>query len=365
MTQQILNDGELHGIHRGKINNNFTELYSVKIEASQVLTKTNTNVFTPTEDYHPCTKLYADGLKTTWENVYDPQDISADAFDRSNHTGTQNPSTIATDSSSRFVSDDEKSDWNQKEDAIGTKQTGFNLPLGTAVSTISEGNHSHTKADIGIGNVDNTSDVNKPVSTAQQTALDLKADAADLDEVDNTSDLDKPISTATQTALDLKQDISDVPVSRISFYLDSSQTESTRTTAITTAGDRYQIIGIFIIEKLVGFTFSGNIFTYTGPSGSLDYRFSVSQKSLTINLTQHTVLHYKPVEDPEEDDWIEIPMSKQGSYLSTADQAVGIPLSMADLEVNTGDRLKLMVFANKSAIDLIGTHMSGEFVQYA
>jgi hypothetical protein len=35
-----------------------------------------------------------------------------------------------------------------------------------------------TKADIGLGNVDNTSDANKPVSTAQQTALDTKANAA-------------------------------------------------------------------------------------------------------------------------------------------------------------------------------------------
>lgn len=33
-----------------------------------------------------------------------------------------------------------------------------------------------TKADIGLGNVDNTSDANKPVSTAQQAALNLKAD---------------------------------------------------------------------------------------------------------------------------------------------------------------------------------------------
>ncbi|HJP81467.1 MAG TPA: hypothetical protein VJ841_03690 [Candidatus Saccharimonadales bacterium] len=32
------------------------------------------------------------------------------------------------------------------------------------------------KADVGLANVDNTSDVNKPVSTAQQTALNLKAD---------------------------------------------------------------------------------------------------------------------------------------------------------------------------------------------
>ena len=34
------------------------------------------------------------------------------------------------------------------------------------------------KADVGLGNVTNTSDVNKPVSTAQQTALNLKADLA-------------------------------------------------------------------------------------------------------------------------------------------------------------------------------------------
>lgn len=34
-----------------------------------------------------------------------------------------------------------------------------------------------TKSDISLGNVDNTSDANKPVSTATQTALNLKADA--------------------------------------------------------------------------------------------------------------------------------------------------------------------------------------------
>ncbi|NSY17272.1 hypothetical protein [Neorhizobium sp. AL 9.2.2] len=34
------------------------------------------------------------------------------------------------------------------------------------------------KSDVGLGNVDNTSDANKPVSTAQQTALNLKANTA-------------------------------------------------------------------------------------------------------------------------------------------------------------------------------------------
>lgn len=47
---------------------------------------------------------------------------------------------------------------------------------------------SVTKASVGLGNVDNTSDVNKPVSTAQQVALDKKANLA------------SPILTGTPTA---------------------------------------------------------------------------------------------------------------------------------------------------------------------
>ena len=37
------------------------------------------------------------------------------------------------------------------------------------------------KGDVGLGSVDNTSDAGKPVSTAQQTALDLKANQTAVD----------------------------------------------------------------------------------------------------------------------------------------------------------------------------------------
>jgi hypothetical protein len=47
--------------------------------------------------------------------------------------------------------------------------------------------------NLGVGNVNNTSDADKPISTATQSA-----------NVDNTSDADKPISTAAQSALDTK-----------------------------------------------------------------------------------------------------------------------------------------------------------------
>ncbi|MHA8083927.1 hypothetical protein ACST14_10980, partial [Aquirufa sp. A-Brett2-15D] len=36
-------------------------------------------------------------------------------------------------------------------------------------------NSTDARTNLGLGNIDNTSDVNKPVSTAQQTALNLKA----------------------------------------------------------------------------------------------------------------------------------------------------------------------------------------------
>lgn len=40
--------------------------------------------------------------------------------------------------------------------------------------------HSVTASQVGLGNVNNTSDANKPISTATQTALDLKANASDV-----------------------------------------------------------------------------------------------------------------------------------------------------------------------------------------
>ena len=47
-------------------------------------------------------------------------------------------------------------------------------------SQITGNPHGTTKADIGLGNVDNTSDLNKPISTATQTALNTKANIVDI-----------------------------------------------------------------------------------------------------------------------------------------------------------------------------------------
>lgn len=134
--------------------------------------------------------------------------------------------------------------------ALGADENG-NLPAalpyakgGTAATTLAQ-----AKQNFGINNVNNTSDINKPVSTAQQNAINaarssssgeiaaletqtnlnllgkeptlaagtatqfyrgdktwqtLNKSAVGLGNVDNTSDANKPVSTATQTALNDK-----------------------------------------------------------------------------------------------------------------------------------------------------------------
>ena len=56
-------------------------------------------------------------------------------------------------------------------------QTQLNAKAPTADPTFTGTVSGVTKAHVGLGNVDNTSDANKPVSTATQTALDAKANA--------------------------------------------------------------------------------------------------------------------------------------------------------------------------------------------
>ena len=106
------------------------------------------------------------------------------------------------------------------------------------VEAINQQDVTTIKEALALENVDNTSDADKPISTDTQNALDLKADDSSissvgktgnhsdlnlddgtnphntnqsdvgLGNVDNTSDLNKPVSTATQDALDLKLDTS-------------------------------------------------------------------------------------------------------------------------------------------------------------
>src|SRR5699024_8066303 len=53
--------------------------------------------------------------------------------------------------------------------------------LEDALGGKSDDGHTHTPAEVGLGNVDNTADVDKPVSSDQQAALAGKADVSHVD----------------------------------------------------------------------------------------------------------------------------------------------------------------------------------------
>jgi hypothetical protein len=74
---------------------------------------------------------------------------------------------ITEDSTHRFVTDTEKTTWNAKENAITAGTTSQYYRGDKTFQTLD-------KTAVGLSNVDNTSDANKPVSTAQATAIGLK-----------------------------------------------------------------------------------------------------------------------------------------------------------------------------------------------
>ncbi|MDB5179597.1 MAG: hypothetical protein JWN12_229 [Candidatus Saccharibacteria bacterium] len=73
---------------------------------------------------------------------------------------------------------------------------------------------SATKSTVGLGNVDNTSDVNKPISTATQTALDAKLTSASLDS--STAAL---IGTTSSTTTAINSKIATATAGTISVYI--------------------------------------------------------------------------------------------------------------------------------------------------
>ena len=158
------------------------------------------------------------------------------------------------------------------------------------------------KGDVGLGSVDNTADTAKPVSTAQQTALDLKANIASptftgtvtiptgasitaptglvkgdvgLGNVTNTSDANKPVSTATQTALDLKAPLASPTFTGTVVLPDNTVALGTKTTGS-------------YVESLVagtGVTLSNNSGETATPTIAIGQAVATSSNVTFANLT--------------------------------------------------------------------------------
>jgi hypothetical protein len=175
---------------------------------------------------------------------------------------------------------------------IGGALSSIALNSPTITGTVS----GVTSTMVGLGNVTNTSDLDKPVSTLQQTALNLKAPLASptftgtvtiptgasiiaptgltkgdvgLGNVTNTSDANKPVSTQQQTALDLKLNLTDPS---IEYYITDNGTSSYLVNGVENGniylekGKKYKIHvnatgHPFWIQTISGGYSSGNVYS--------------------------------------------------------------------------------------------------------
>jgi trimeric autotransporter adhesin len=223
------------------------------------------------------------------------------------------------------------------------------IEAGAQVNTVTSvagktGAVSLVKADVGLSNVDNTSDLNKPISTATQTALNAKQDslgfipenvankenttidtsatkyptvnllktgldtkepaitagttgqyyrgdktfqtldktAVGLGNVDNTSDANKPISTATQTALDAKQDTL-VSGTNIKTINGQSVVGSGNLTVTATAAETFETVSKNLKAYPAAFNYT------TGTLTSIVYTLPVGTITKTLNYTSGTL----------------------------------------------------------------------------
>lgn len=193
-----------------------------------------------------------------------------------------------------------------------------------------------TKTMVGLGSVDNTADIAKPVSTAQQTALDLKANIASptftgnvsgitktmvgLGSVDNTADTAKPVSTVQQTALDLKANLDSPALTGTPTAPTAANT--TNNTQIATTAYVKTVIGDLINSAPATLDTLGEIATSLANNASLS-------SSLTSSIALKA-----PLADPTftgtvtlPDNTVALGTKTTGDYVASLVAGTGITLS--------------------------------------
>lgn len=129
-----------------------------------------------------------------------------------NFSGSQIDTLLAKIQSSQVFTTEEKTklaslvnydDTEVKED-ISDIETSLNSHKSDTTNP-----HEVTKAQVGLGNVDNTSDANKPISIAAQAALDSKANTEDINDIND---------TISALGVYEKKDFDDATAGTVSYY---------------------------------------------------------------------------------------------------------------------------------------------------
>lgn len=121
-------------------------------------------------------------------NTANPHSVTKSQVGLSNvqNIDTSNPANINQSASYRFVTDIEKTSWNSKEPAISLGTTSQYFRGDKTFQTLD-------KNSVGLNNVDNTSDANKPISTATQTALNAKLNSSEKGVANGVATLDATV----------------------------------------------------------------------------------------------------------------------------------------------------------------------------
>jgi hypothetical protein len=194
-----------------------------------------------------------------------------------------------------------------------------------------------TKAMVGLGNVDNTSDASKPVSTATQTALDLKANSAD---VYSKTEVDTAVSakadsssvyTKTETDSAIQAVVGAAPAALDTLVEIATQmaSDESAASALTTA--------VSLKAPLASPTFTGTVSGITKAMVGLGDVDNTSDASKPVSTATQTALDAKaPLASP--------------TFTGTVS---GITKSMVGLGSvdNTADTAKPISTATQTALD--------------
>lgn len=135
-----------------------------------------------------------------------------------------------------------------------------------------------TKSDVGLGNVDNTSDVSKPISTATATALSGKSNTAHTHTIANITNL--------QTSLDAKTNKTYVDAGDTSLITQFSPVSSSQTITVTIPDTAPNLLRfeLFIPDTIVG-TWIG--LRINGNTSSVYKSVLQNVNSVTYGINRH------------------------------------------------------------------------------